>query len=304
MEKKIDAAAQHGVNVFIFDWYWYEDKPFLEEALDKGFLQAGNCDQVRFCIMWANHDATTLWDLNRSHQYEVIWPGTADRRTFEHVTSRLIEQYFRHPSYYLIDGKPVLAIYELGTFIKGLGGIEPARNALDAFRADVRAAGFPDVHIQAILWGNIPPSLSLIPGDRSQTQNNTIQALGIDSLTNYQWCHYVRPKGAYADWAEQAVAAWDRWAEEFSIPFYPHVSIGWDTNPRFRDFKPDLITGTTPALFAEYLKRAMAFVDRHRRRPPLITVNSWNEWSEGSYLEPDAVHGMGYLEAVRRTLGR
>ena len=38
--KKIDAAVSHGVNVFIYDWYWYGGRPFLEDALDKGFLGA------------------------------------------------------------------------------------------------------------------------------------------------------------------------------------------------------------------------------------------------------------------------
>ncbi|MBQ3748592.1 MAG: glycoside hydrolase family 99-like domain-containing protein, partial [Kiritimatiellae bacterium] len=38
VEKKIDAAVSHGVNVFIYDWYWYGGRPFLEDALDKGFL--------------------------------------------------------------------------------------------------------------------------------------------------------------------------------------------------------------------------------------------------------------------------
>ena len=40
------------------------------------------------------------------------------------------------------------------------------------------------------------------------------------------------------------------------------------------------------------------------RGPRILTINSWNEWTEGSYIEPDTVHGLKYLEAIRDTFGR
>ena len=42
VEKWIDVATDHGVNVFIYDWYWYDESPYLESALNDGFLKAKN----------------------------------------------------------------------------------------------------------------------------------------------------------------------------------------------------------------------------------------------------------------------
>jgi len=38
--------------------------------------------------------------------------------------------------------------------------------------------------------------------------------------------------------------------------------------------------------------------------PRILSINCWNEWTEGSYLEPDTKYGMAYLEAVREVFGR
>ena len=56
MEKKIKYASENGINNFIFDWYYYDDGPFLNRCLEEGFLKAKNTNDIKFSIMWANHD--------------------------------------------------------------------------------------------------------------------------------------------------------------------------------------------------------------------------------------------------------
>ena len=63
---------------------------------------------------------------------------------------------------------------------------------------------------------------------------------------------------------------------------------------------PTICTNNTPENFKKALIEARNFIDRHHLHP-LITINSWNEWTETSYLQPDNVFGYGYLEAVKST---
>ena len=95
MEMQIDEATRHGVNVFIYDWYWYDRRPYLENCLNDGFLGAANRDKMRFYLMWANHDAVTVWDKRLSDKGEtVIWQGAQDRTEFERIARRLTQRYF------------------------------------------------------------------------------------------------------------------------------------------------------------------------------------------------------------------
>ncbi|MES1159168.1 MAG: glycoside hydrolase family 99-like domain-containing protein, partial [Bacteroidota bacterium] len=215
------------------------------------------------------------------------------------MVDHIIKDYFKQPNYYKINGEPVFSIYELSTFIKGIGGSEKAKAALDYFRKKTKEAGFPGLHLQAILWGTIPSTLKDVPGDPIETQGATLTYFGFSSMTNYQWCHFVQPKGDYIPWGEKALSKWTDWDTSFKIPYCPHVSIGWDCNPRFPVARQDLIVNNKPEFFKIFLQKAKRYVDRHPHQPRLITINAWNEWAEGSYLEPDRAHGTGYLDAVK-----
>ena len=93
---------------------------------------------------------------------------------------------------------------------------------------------------------------------------------------------------------------WERLSQKFTIPYFPHVSIGWDNNPRHSVLRPKIMKNNTPEAFEKALAQAKAFAQE--KGVGLITVNSWNEWTEGSYLLPDDLYGYGYLEAIRRVM--
>lgn len=112
------------------------------------------------------------------------------------------------------------------------------------------------------MWGNIPSSLSGVPGDRTPTQGKTVAELNFNSLATSTWTHYVTPQGDYGPWADQGLAAWSRYDADFPVPCYPNVTIGWDTNPRRVAYDANHVTGTAPKRFAEYLMRARTYLDR------------------------------------------
>jgi hypothetical protein len=305
MEMQINAAANHGVNVFIYDWYWYDRRPFLEQCLNNGYLGASNNDRVKFYLMWANHDVNYSWDIRLSHLHDApsIWTGAIDRKEFEIVGNRLIEKYFKHPSYYKIDGKPVFMFYDLTNLIKGLGGVAGVREAFEWFRAKAVDEGLLGLHLQLTYWSEHATNLAGVDGKITATGPELIQQIGFDSMTHYQFAHFTNVDRDYGVIMKDVVKEWERIDKANDIPYFPHISVGWDNNPRFKEFRGDIVKNNTPEAVARALEQARDFADAHPGQPPLITLNSWNEWTETSYLQPDDLYGYGYLEAVKKVFG-
>jgi Glycosyltransferase WbsX len=226
-----------------------------------------------------------------------------DRASFERASDRLINQYFRHPSYYRIDGKPVLMIYDVDRLVNGLGGLEPAKAAMAWFRARVKQAGFPGVEMQVALRALDADDIKV--GDRTYTYRDVVQALGFDSATHYQYVHFEdMARHNYTDMVAGARKATAQFTATYDfLHYYPHVSVGWNPDPRVKVALHGEVLDDTPAAFRQGLLDAKAYVDAHPAAAPLVTVNSWNEWTEGSYLEPDHRTGFAALDAVKDVFG-
>lgn len=303
MEKWIDVATDHGVNVFIFDWYWYEGKPFLEETLDDGFLKAKNNEKMQFYIMWANHDLHS--GMINPHIYKtdsILWTGDVDWENFKIVVDRVINQYFKKTNYFKISGKPVISIFSLENLVNSFHSIEKTRMAIDYFREEVKKAGFPGLHFQGIGVGS-PVRLLSEKNANGRGINEIASALDLNSVTMYNGAVDLNFED-YMKYCESGLKLRKELDSLLSIPFFPVVSVGWDNSPRYPKMGKSAIIhkNITPESFAAYLQRAKNYADEHPEQPKLIIINAWNEWIEGSYLLPDMKYGFGYLKAVNEVI--
>ncbi len=316
MAKKIDAAADHGVDVFLFDWYWYEQGLYLERGLEAGFLRAPNNHRLKFAIHWANHDWIDIHPVgyyncvNQDHR--ILYPGTITTKNFQNLVEYVIETYFKHPSYFKIDGAPYFSMYDLPSFIRSFKDIGGAAEALAYFRAQTKAAGFSDLHLNQVLW-----NAAVLPGEKGVANPaEYLKQLGMNSFTSYVWIHHVVldsfPETDFQTVFQKYMDYWRQVNKEIPLSYFPNASVGWDSSPRTSQsdhfsnvgypFTP-CISNNTPEQFAQALREIKKRMDG-LNTPSLLTINSWNEWTEGSYLEPDTVNGMGYLEAIRDVFGR
>lgn len=308
-ERKIKAASDAHLSAFIFDWYWYDDGPFLQAALENGYLGAANRKDLKFAIMWANHDWFDIHPAKLSSPPTLQFPGKVTPVTFRKMTDHIVSKYFQNPFYWTIDQAPYFSIYELFNFVASMGGVREAAKALADFRSKTKAAGFPDLHLNAVTWG-----VKLLPGQTDVPDLKTLlEQLQIDSTTSYVWLHHAKlasfPVTQYEAMAQTYETYRATATEELGKPYFPNVSMGWDSSPRACQsdiyieknypFLP-VIEGNTPENFGNALRSAKSFLDAsHELKHKILTINSWNEWTEGSYLEPDTQTKYGYLDQIR-----
>jgi len=88
--------------------------------------------------------------------------------------------------------------------------------------------------------------------------------------------------------------------------------MGWDASPRCMQsdkFQPHdypwtpVFVGGTPEKFKAALQEAKKFLDEYNPKHKILVLNSWNEWTEGSYLLPEKKYGDAYLKAIKAVYG-
>ncbi len=268
-------ALEHGVSFFAFDYYLFGGAERLEAALADGFLRAAYLDRFRFCLNWCNHAP----------------PETQTREEFDQFADLVVDKYLRHPSYLTIRDRPVVMILSGFSFVKTLG-VEGARQAFACLNERCRAAGLADAYL-VFCEGHIL---------REQDIKDSLGA-GAEALCLYNYPYAgtsvtgpgQHAEASYEHLVAQGETGWRHWRSLADGRFWPTVMPGWDRRPWTKD-RDLLRTGSTPDLFERSLLAARQHVNEDR----VVIVEAWNEWGEGSVLEPSVERRFDYLDRVRK----
>lgn len=268
-------ALEHGVSFFAFDFYTKNGSQMLEAALDDGFLKSRFIKQFKFCLNWCNH-----------------YPASEmTAESMERFGDLVIQKYLTHPSYLRIDNKPVLMILAGGGYVQNLGR-DGAKAVFDRFEQRCKDAGLPGVYLVFCEGEN--------GGERGIKDS---MAAGTKAFCLYNYPYYGTEftgpgkygTAPYSDLVKNGEEIWNHWGKITERSLWPTVMPGWDRRPWTKN--NDLIRmGSTPELFGAALERAKKYVNRNR----IVMIEAWNEWGEGSVLEPSVEHGFAYLDQVRR----
>lgn len=307
-------CRQSGIDVLIWDWYWYDGKPCLHEALEEGFLEAENSNDVKFACMWTNHPwyilyPTKFTDGRNGYPPSYDSPDFSVEECWRSLTY-IISRYCHLENYWKIDRKPVICIWDPNRLEQRIG-VENTKKLFVDLIGYAKKLGHPGLHFHSS--GFYSPNSKTVGYDTAGSYNPFTWV-----ADNFQPKEVELPDYGIAA-ADVAFKLWPEHYDRFEIPYLPSLSPGWDSTPRYvaptggrpssnpqRDKWPGcvILDNESPAAFKALVQASFAYLNQRPDVPPIITIACFNEWSEGHYLLPDNRFGYGMLNALAEALGK
>lgn len=310
-----ELARQAGIEGFCYWHYWFGGgKETLTLPLDE-VVRLGEPDFL-FCVGWANHDWTTgSWQRKKGRTkpemiFRQTYPGEDDElRHFQ----RLLP-CFRDRRYIRVGGKLLFLVFDPTALPHPKVWMErwndlARQEGLEGFHFVGLCPSLPELRVRDFL------RLDALAG----ADFDRVRALGFDAVmsTNQKYAE-VRTGGAprkmlygaarrvkpglllekyrYGDIVRHFCTPADR-----RLDVYPQLLAGWDRSPR-AGRRAIVYAGRNPRDFETAARLCLDCVADKPPEKRVVFLNSWNEWGEGAYMEPDEQFGTGFLDALKRVL--
>ncbi|BEH10157.1 MULTISPECIES: glycoside hydrolase family 99-like domain-containing protein [Geobacter] len=282
-EKHLQWMYEYGIDFIIYDWYWKKDNTTKLEHAINAYLKAKNNNKVKFTILWANETDVPV-----------------NLQQFTLMVSYWINNYFNKKQYVTIDGKPVVFIFSPERLRDSASSFGmTSKDLLDIARKMSREAGYGGIYFVGCAQAIEYFIKDFLP-------NN-----GYDAISAYNYHRGysgVYEKGGLAVNYSQLSAgykqSWEWILSNTSLPYFLPVTAGWSKKP-WGSFTPHDECISDPNSFKEHLLASKEYIDSYNiKTKSTVVICCWNEFAEGSYIEPTKRWQFQYLQAVKDVFGR
>ncbi|MEN8174631.1 MAG: glycoside hydrolase family 99-like domain-containing protein [Pseudomonadota bacterium] len=310
ISSQIELASRYGLGGFCHYHYWFEGKQLLQKPTDI-FLNSPEL-KFPFCLAWANETWSRRWD-GRDHHILIQQAHTPDASLWLDHFNYLIRAWTDERAI-RVDGRPLFLIYRPQNVVnlegmlefwrekaveRGLPGLFvvaikqyelPDNRVYDHFDAVTRFQPFeaiwsPDFPRKQVVQNRFLQRLRALPEPMQSVVRSVRHAFQKPTFFDYDqvWKHMLQVK------------------QERGLPTFFGAFMDWDNTARYGR-RATIFRGVSPERFEYWFRKLVETVAHQPEGERLVFVNAWNEWAEGTYLEPDERTGYRYLEALQRGL--
>lgn len=289
-ERQIFLAKHYGIYGFSFYYYWFSGSRIMEKPLQY-FLNHKELD-IKYCVTWANENWSALWDGgNKDLIFEQrLKPG--DDKLFMDD----IYPYMSDDRYISINGKKLLIVYRATVW-----GKNRVRELFNNFRNEAKKSGLGELYIMLCNargfdedvkeWG--ADALVEFPPHGIGAYAPVIRVAG---YMNPKFIGHVRDTGTF-------IKNRDYLYKHNSKDYYRGAMPSWDNTSRKAYNGATIYTGLSPETFEQWMTDIIVESKKiHGIEQDFVFINAWNEWAEGTHLEPDLMYGYANLSAVKNAL--
>lgn len=280
---EIKWALENGINFFALCWYAPFGKGeikakdlFLGQTLHEGLLKSHFLDRFHFALLWENSVGEAVSRERLMNDFLPFW----------------ITNYFKNPSYLVVDGKPVLFVYDVKKFVANQGGVEEAARSVSLMRQALVNAGFQGLWLAGEYRGTDPARFK------------EMADIGFDAA--FPYCYGLSKPKNNREAVEEIMDLARRQDRSSGIPVIATASVSWDPQPwiEYIDYPWNPISfWLDPAHFKDCVERMKKRIDGRPAGNPLakrmLLIDNWNEYAEGHWVAPSRKEGFRYLNAIR-----
>ena len=295
-----DLAREHGIYGFCIYHYWFKGTGYLDTPV-KILLNHPEID-INYSLCWDSGSWKRTWYANSSEFETLVQQDYGDESMWEKHFKDLLP-YFKDSRYIKIDNKPVFHIYK--------AHLIPCLKAMrDCWNRMARNEGFAGVYLivgdvsnreslldKADAFYNYQPVYSHEHGSKDAEVVSRMLLAELKKTINRLLGTKMFPDKRPAKMMYRLIKKQDKY--DVGKTNYGIIA-DYDDTPR-KQLKGVVVTENDVKYFKDALRCLLE--KSCQKGNNFVYITAWNEWGESSYLEPDAVNGTKYLEAVKEAVG-